>query len=241
MQGELSAIGDIMTGTIGARALEPRTGDTGHGHGDGLCLNCGTRLTGAYCHACGQSAEVHRSVGAIGHEIAHGVFHFEGKVWRTLPLLVLHPGTLTRRYVMGERARFVSPLALFLFTVFLLFATISWVGWDVGGATTDAAPAAHQIANARAMDKADTALAKEQRRRQELIAAGQADPGCRRIDRRLADDDRRYRPVAEPGQRRRAAADREQVPHRLGPAGRRPWTGGGEPGARDLQAAVQRL
>lgn len=30
----------------------------------------------------------------------------------------------TRRYVNGERARFVSPLALFLFTVFLMFATI---------------------------------------------------------------------------------------------------------------------
>ena len=165
MQGELSAIGDVMTGALGARLLEPRAGEAGHGHGGGLCLNCGTRLTGAYCHACGQSADVHRSVGAIGHEIAHGVFHFEGKVWRTLPLLILHPGTLTRRYIMGERARFVSPLALFLFTVFLLFATISWVGWDIGGSTKDPTPAAHQIANAQAMDKAGTELAKEQRRR----------------------------------------------------------------------------
>ncbi len=172
MHGELSAIGDVMTGTIGAHTLEPNTGEVGYGHGDGMCLNCGTRLTGAYCHACGQSAEVHRSVGAIGHEIAHGVFHFEGKVWRTLPLLVLHPGTLTRRYIAGERARFVSPLALFLFTVFLLFATISWVGWDVGGMTADASPAAHQIANAQAVDKANATLAKEQRLRAQLTATG---------------------------------------------------------------------
>ena len=173
MQGELSAIGDVMTGALGAHALEPRTGTAGHGYGDGLCLNCGTKLTGAYCHACGQSGEVHRSVGAIGHEIAHGVFHFEGKVWRTLPLLILHPGTLTRRYIAGERARFVSPLALFLFTVFLLFATISWAGWDLGGATKDANPAAHQIANAQAMDKAGTRLAKEKQRREQLVAAGE--------------------------------------------------------------------
>ena len=173
MQGELSALGDLVTGALGARVVEPRAGEAGHGHGGGLCLNCGTRLTGAYCHACGQSGEVHRSVGAIGHEIAHGVFHFEGKVWRTLPMLILHPGTLTRRYIMGERARFVSPLALFLFTVFLLFATISWVDWDGGGATKDATPAAHQIANARAVDKAGSELAKEQRRRQQLLAAGQ--------------------------------------------------------------------
>lgn len=172
MQGELSAIGDVVTGALGARALEPGAGDAGHGHGGGICLNCGTRLTGAYCHACGQSGEVHRSVGAIGHEIAHGVFHFEGKVWRTLPLLALHPGVLTRRYIAGERARFVSPLALFLFTVFLLFATISWMGWDGGGATTDATPATHQIANAHAVDRAATQLAIQQRERQRLAAAG---------------------------------------------------------------------
>ena len=56
------------------------------------------------------------------------MFHFEGKVWRTLPMLVAHPGSLTRRYIDGERARFVSPLALFLFFVFLMFATISSLG-----------------------------------------------------------------------------------------------------------------
>ena len=39
-------------------------------------------------------------------------------------MLVFHPGELTRRYIHGERARFVSPLALFLFSVFLMFATI---------------------------------------------------------------------------------------------------------------------
>ena len=52
----------------------------------------------------------------------HGVLHFEGKIWRTLPLLAWKPGELTRRYIDGERARFVSPIALFLFSVFLMFA-----------------------------------------------------------------------------------------------------------------------
>jgi hypothetical protein len=28
----------------------------------GNCANCGTPLTGAYCHACGQSAHIHRSL-----------------------------------------------------------------------------------------------------------------------------------------------------------------------------------
>ena len=96
-------------------------GLTGHG----ACLNCGTALLGRYCHACGQSEHVHRTLMSVGHDLLHGVFHFEGKIWRTLPMLVLHPGRLTRRYIDGERANFVSPLALFLFTVFLMFATFS--------------------------------------------------------------------------------------------------------------------
>ncbi|HWI87573.1 MAG TPA: DUF3667 domain-containing protein, partial [Sphingomonas sp.] len=42
-----------------------------------------------------------------------------------LPLLAWHPGRLTRRYIDGERAKFVSPMALFLFSVFLMFAVVS--------------------------------------------------------------------------------------------------------------------
>ena len=96
--------------------------------GHGICLNCGTALLGAHCHRCGQSAHVHRSIGAIGHDLLHGVFHFEGKMWRTLPMLMFRPGELTRRYIDGERARFVSPLALFLFIIFVLFAMLSVIG-----------------------------------------------------------------------------------------------------------------
>jgi hypothetical protein len=54
----------------------------------------------------------------IGHEIAHGVFHFEGKFWRTLTMLLFKPRNLTRRYVLGERAGFMSPIALSLICVF---------------------------------------------------------------------------------------------------------------------------
>ena len=35
---------------------------------------------------------------------------------------------MTRRYVEGERARFVSPVALYLFTVFLMFAVLNFTG-----------------------------------------------------------------------------------------------------------------
>jgi hypothetical protein len=125
--GEFEAAGEIVTGGLLGRALEPRAGE-GQSHAHRMCLNCGTALIGAHCHHCGQSGHVHRSLGAVGHEIVHGVFHFEGKFWRTLPLLAWRPGDLTRRYVAGERARFVSPMAIFLFSIFAMFAVFSFAG-----------------------------------------------------------------------------------------------------------------
>jgi hypothetical protein len=125
---DLEAIGDAATGAVLAKAVEPRTGaDDGHTH-EKSCLNCGTELAGDYCHACGQRAHVHRTLHAFWHDLLHGVLHFEGKIWHTLPLLAWRPGELTRRYIDGERAKFVSPMALFLFSVFLMFAVASFSG-----------------------------------------------------------------------------------------------------------------
>ena len=53
--------------------------------------------------------------------------HFDSRTWRTLPLLVFRPGQLTREWVMGKRSRYVSPLALFLFTIFIMFMAISYL------------------------------------------------------------------------------------------------------------------
>lgn len=97
------------------------------------CLNCGAGLEGEFCHRCGQSAHVHRTLSAWWHDLSHGVLHLEGKTWRTLPMLAFRPGELTRRYIGGQRARFVSPLAMFLFSVFLMFAVFSLLGGAVVG------------------------------------------------------------------------------------------------------------
>jgi hypothetical protein len=124
VSGGLEAAGDAITGAIVGRAVEPGHGE-GSAQGQGDCLNCGWSLMGSHCHNCGQSAHVHRTLASYGHDLLHGVFHFEGKVWKTLPMLAFKPGELTRRYIHGERAKFVSPLALFLFAVFLMFAVVS--------------------------------------------------------------------------------------------------------------------
>jgi hypothetical protein len=128
--GEFEAVGDVVTGGMLGRAIEPGTGELGadgHTH-ERNCLNCGTPLTGDYCHVCGQQAHIHRTLTAFFHDLLHGVLHFEGKTWRTLPLLAWRPGELTRRYIEGERAKFVSPIALFLFSIFLMYAAVTLLG-----------------------------------------------------------------------------------------------------------------
>lgn len=126
--------GDMAGVLAAARTVEPTAGEyraDGHTH-ESACLNCRTPLVGSHCHACGQAAHVHKTLGAFFHDLLHGVFHFEGKIWRTLPMLVAKPGKLTREYIDGKRASYVSPIALFLFCVFALFTTINSLGGDIG-------------------------------------------------------------------------------------------------------------
>jgi len=126
----IDAVGGAVTGGLIARTIEPHAGEAGpDGHTDEKsCLNCGTRLVGPYCSVCGQKAHIHRSVRAFFADFVQGLYNFEGKIWRTLPMLVWCPGLMTRRYIAGERARFISPVALYLFTVFLMFATLNFTG-----------------------------------------------------------------------------------------------------------------
>jgi hypothetical protein len=133
MVGNIEAIGDMITGGVLGRAVEPTAGEAAAGHThETRCLNCGAELSGPYCSECGQHAHVHKTLTAFFHDLAHGVFHLEGKLWHTIPMLAWRPGELTRRYIDGQRARFVSPIALFLFCVFLMFAVIGLAGGNLG-------------------------------------------------------------------------------------------------------------
>lgn len=85
------------------------------------CRNCGVPLGGRFCQSCGQQAHLHASLGDLLGEMFEGVAHFDGRLWRTLPLLAFRPGELSRRWKAGERAKFVPPLHVFLFAIFLVF------------------------------------------------------------------------------------------------------------------------
>lgn len=111
----------------------PRERGGGHhaGHENGLCKNCDTALQGEYCHVCGQPEHLHRTAFAVFEDFIHGIAHLDGRTWKTLPRLVFQPGRLTREYIEGKRARYVPPMALFLFTVFTMFIVFALAGGPV--------------------------------------------------------------------------------------------------------------
>jgi len=154
--GEVEGIGEMVTGAALAAAVEPAAGGEAKRR-DGACLNCSTPLVGPYCAACGQKARVQRSLRTFFGDLVQGLFNFEGKIWRTLPLLAWRPGEMTRRYVEGERARFVSPVALYLFTVFAMFAVLNFTG------TMDPGAVGQNVTFGVAAERADLQRLERQR------------------------------------------------------------------------------
>jgi hypothetical protein len=112
------------------------------------CQNCGAKLVGDYCHECGQHGHVHRSVLHVIEEVFHGITHFDSRTWRSLPMLAFRPGTLTRDYVMGKRARYVPPFAMFLFSIFAMFLVFAFSGGP-NLVSEEAATKAEFVQNAR--------------------------------------------------------------------------------------------
>jgi hypothetical protein len=112
------------------------------------CQNCGARLVGEFCHECGQHGHVHRSVLHVIEEVLHGITHIDSRTWRSLPMLAFRPGTLTRNYVMGKRARYVPPFAMFLFSIFAMFLVFAFSGGP-NLVSEEAATKAELVQNAR--------------------------------------------------------------------------------------------
>jgi len=142
----VEAAGGLVTGGLIAKLLSRRENRRAESadHHSGVCSDCGAPVSGKYCSECGQPTHVHRSLLHLCEEVLHGVMHFDARIWRTLPLVMFNPGRLTREWVQGRRTRYVSPLALFLFTVFLMFFIMSFGGGAIEQSSLD-----ERIADAR--------------------------------------------------------------------------------------------
>jgi len=177
MNPDFPEVGTLVSAGLAAKELDALSipdrhgGETGTHHS---CLNCGTALSASYCGSCGQAAHLHRSLWHLSEEFLHGVLHFDTKGVRTAPLLTFRPGLLTRRYIDGQRTRYVSPMALFLFCIFLMYFVFSLAA---GGDSHNVQIKAEDARTAKAdLDKArqeaDEDVAKATTKLEQLKKAG---------------------------------------------------------------------
>jgi hypothetical protein len=105
------------------------------------CANCGTARSGRYCPACGQKAlPLNPPLRYFLHELTHEVLNVDGKIFRSLRLLLTRPGFLTREIFAGKRASYVSPLRLYLVASVLAVAIGAFGGLDQANLNYTAEP-----------------------------------------------------------------------------------------------------
>ena len=83
-----------------------------------ICPNCGHHIDHPlpnYCGHCGQETRLKPpTVVEFLQQFGGSIIATEGALWRTLNLLLLHPGQLTREYFNGRRRHYILPLRLFI-------------------------------------------------------------------------------------------------------------------------------
>ena len=117
------------------------------------CKNCGTTTHGNYCQQCGQATHLHvPSAREFLHEfIAHYVA-LEGKLWKSLALLIAKPGLLTCEYIEGRRVRYLEPLRLYLTFSIIFFALFKLSGVEVARFDEPSPALAAAVAEGRAKE-----------------------------------------------------------------------------------------
>ena len=117
------------------------------------CLNCEAPLHGPCCSCCGQRAiPPHPTLRQLAGDAVDEFSGWDGRFAETLRALFRKPGELTRQWLEGRRAHFISPWRLYLTTSLVYFAVTAAApnirptrdGVDLGpvkfGVTRDGAP-----------------------------------------------------------------------------------------------------
>lgn len=90
------------------------------------CPSCGANRQSRYCAECGE-----KFISRTDFELKHFLFdqlpdeflHWDGKLPRTMRLLLMQPGALAKNYVAGRRQPFVGPLRFYII-LFLLHVVV---------------------------------------------------------------------------------------------------------------------
>lgn len=87
------------------------------------CKSCNQLFTGYYCNHCGEKVVDHNDLRlkSIAGELI-GAFTFaDSKFWRTIKLILFHPGQFSHQYIEGIRVKFMKPIAVFFLANLLYF------------------------------------------------------------------------------------------------------------------------
>jgi hypothetical protein len=94
------------------------------------CASCGQPSDGRYCPRCGEERlDPHKLTlwYFVSHTLVSEVADLDGKIWRTLRLLMFRPGFLALEYSAGRRKPYVQPLRV-LVTAMIVYALSSHGG-----------------------------------------------------------------------------------------------------------------
>jgi hypothetical protein len=159
------------------------------------CLNCDSPLPSPlppFCPQCGQETTLRPPrLGEFLQQWGGAFISTEGALWRTLRLLVLRPGELTRQYLAGRRKHYVLPLRLYLTTsviVLLLIRVLAALTLEptlhVKGDVVIEAPKEISI---------DFGFGRTGRREGQFYCENLPRWFCDRVERRLDTDPKRFR------------------------------------------------
>jgi len=125
--------------TLGPGPVLPAAGATA------ACQDCGSPISGNYCSNCGQETKIEvPSVRQFAHELMDQYIAVEGKLGRTLRVLLTQPGQLTLDYVQGRRQRYVRPLKLYVSVSVVFFGLLGILPDSIGNPFTETASDAQQ-------------------------------------------------------------------------------------------------
>jgi hypothetical protein len=101
------------------------------------CPTCAIRVATPFCPQCGESPvrPPDLTLRGIGTKLLHAATSIDGKLVRTLWLLLRHPGRLTVAHLNGQRMPYVPPFQLFLIANAFFFAMQSLTDTQVFGST----------------------------------------------------------------------------------------------------------
>ena len=107
----------------GLSAEPPRPESRGPLRHDDACANCGGGPVAQYCAQCGQRRVRPQDLTTASflRESFHELTSLDGRLWRTMRVLLTAPGMLAREYFDGRGGRYMKPLSLFVLLNLVFF------------------------------------------------------------------------------------------------------------------------